>query len=132
MNKSPFYKEYETYFNEYGDRGFFLAWVKFFKVQNATVLSSSQPIYLLPKEVIEDELLRYLKELSPPSVYIQFLHLYIKKMIIPESSLIFIKKSDYRLIYWLLFDANRMQNTNQFKNPPIHTCLLYTSPSPRD
>jgi len=121
MNNSPFYKKYETYFNEYGDRGFFLAWIKFFKAQNVTVLSSSQPIYPLPKEVIEDELLKYLKELSLPSVYIQFLHLYIKNMIIPEKNLSFIKKSDYRLIYWLLFDLNRIQSTNQFKNPPIYT-----------
>lgn len=121
MNKPPFYKEYETYFNEYGDRGFFLAWVKFIKAQNATVLASSQPIYPLPKEAIEDELLGYLKKLSTPSVYIQFLHLYIKNMIIPEDSLSFISKSDYRLIYWLLFEANRIQSTYQFKKSSFYT-----------
>ena len=119
MNKDPFYKEYESYFNEYGNRGFFIAWLKFCKVQTPTLILSPLPISIPPKQIVEDELLSMLKESDTPAIYIQFFHLYIKNMIISERDLSFIEKSDYRLIYWLLFELNKIQNTQHLKNITI-------------
>ena len=115
MNKSPFYKEHESYLNEYKNRGFLLAWIKLCKVQHTTVLSNFDllPISIPPKQVIEDELLSALKASEHPAAYVQFFHLYLKNMIIPESDLNFIDESDHRLIYWLLFSIDLIQNSNQ-------------------
>lgn len=131
MNKSPFYKEHESYLNEYKNRGFLLAWIKLCKVQHTTVLSNFDllPISIPPKQVIEDELLSALKASEYPAAYVQFFHLYLKNMIIPESDLSFIDESDHRLIYWLLFNIDSNQNSQYLKNIPtftIYNDAIYT------
>lgn len=131
MNKSAFYKEYESYLNEYKNRGFLLAWIKLCKVQNSTVPSNLNfpSISIPPKHVVEDELLSALKESDHPTAYVQFFHLYLKNMIIPESDLNFIDESDHRLIYWLLFSIDLIQNSQHLKSIPtytIHNEAIYT------
>ncbi|WP_180085322.1 hypothetical protein [Acinetobacter sp. YH12145] len=129
MHKSTFYKKHENFLKEYGDRGFFLAWIKFCKVQNTTTVLNTVPLAIPPKHVIKDELLSSLEKSNTPSAYVQLFHLFIKSMIIPEDDLSFIQQSDHRLIYWMIFDLNRIQNLQYPNNAPtfsINNDALYS------
>lgn len=120
MDLDLFYKNYENYFKDFGNREYVLAWYIYClsyknKDQNWIPENSTIPT----NEKIKEELFKALVSEGPnTAAFVELLHLYIKDTIIPDEELEFIEKNNNRLIGWLYEEYNLyLEKTGIF---PLH------------
>lgn len=130
MLNEDFEKQYKEYFNDFGERGFTLAWVYF--ACNPTnlqqdVLQQNPPISLPNNDMIKNHVIEQIKKQDNPKETLEFTHLFIKNMIIEEDFLNSIDKKDNILISYLIINLlspsnninyNELSDTS-FPKPPL-------------
>lgn len=101
MDLDLFYKNYENYFKDFGNREYVLAWYIYCLHYKDEYLSP-QSLAIPTNEKIKEELFKALVSEGPnTAAFVELLHLYIKDTIIPDEELEFIEKNNNRLIAWL-------------------------------
>lgn len=110
MLNEDFEKQYKEYFNDFGERGFTLAWVYF--PCNPTnlqqdVFQENPPVSLPNNDMIKNDVIEQIKKQNNPKEMLEFTHLFIKNMIIEEDFLNSIDKKDNILISYLIINLLR-------------------------
>lgn len=107
MFNEDFEKQYKEYFNDFGERGFTLAWVYF--ACNPTNLQQDAfqetlPVSLPNNDMIKNDVIKQIQKQNDPKEALEFTHLFIKNMIIEEDFLNSIDKKDNILISYLIIN----------------------------
>ncbi|NNG99877.1 hypothetical protein [Acinetobacter sp. ANC 5414] len=122
MLNEDFEKQYKEYFNDFGERGFTLAWVYF--ACNPTnlqqdVSQENLPVSLPNNDMIKNDVIEQIKKQNNPKETLELTHLFIKNMIIKDDFLKSIDKKDNILISYLIINILKS---------PILTSNYQTSP----
>lgn len=107
MLNEDFEKQYKEYFDDFGERGFTLAWIYFVNSSIINVQDPyqiSQPIILPSIDTIRNDVIEHIKNQKNAKELIELFHLFIKNMIIEDDLLNSINKKDNALISYLIIN----------------------------
>lgn len=118
MLNEDFEKQYKEYLNDFGERGFTLAWVYFYCDPNnlqQNVYQENLPVSLPNFDTIKSHVIEHIKKQQNPKEMLEFIHLFIKNMLIEEDFLNSIDKKDNILISYLIINLLRPSNNINYK-----------------
>jgi hypothetical protein len=122
MFNEEFEKQYKDYFDDFGERGFSLAWLyTSFKsmsdintvLQAHQINSPSKNMFLPDSDTIKNEVIQHIRNQPDPKNTLEFIHLFIKNMLIDSDFLESIDNNNCALISYLIINILREQNPQQ-------------------
>jgi len=89
MFNEDFEKQYKEYFNDFGERGFTLAWVYF--ACNPTNLQQDAfqetlPVSLPNNDMIKNDVIKQIQKQNDPKEALEFTHLFIKNISVHDKN----------------------------------------------
>ncbi|ENU70085.1 hypothetical protein [Acinetobacter baumannii] len=123
MYNEKFEKQHKDYFDDFGERGYTLAWLYIDVIRTKSDVEIALQTYqtintpegrLLPNsDTIKNEVIQYIQNQPHPEQTLELLHLFIKNMLIESDFFKSIDSNNCALISYLIINILREQNPQQ-------------------